>query len=118
MIERIRYLCKQKGTNFSKLEKELGFANGSLAKTKPEAVQASRVYTLAKYFNVSMEYLMDGSDVSTSNYGISNKEYEMILKFRAISEESKRAILSGLESAYSFATEKKEGQISNLLEVG
>lgn len=61
MLERIRYLCKQAGTNFSSLEKELGFANGSLAKTD-ENTKCGRIYAISKRFGVSMEWLMTGQN--------------------------------------------------------
>ena len=60
MVERILELCKKHGTNPRQVEIALGFANGSLKKSKLETIQASRVKKIADYFNVSMEYLMTG----------------------------------------------------------
>lgn len=59
MIERIRELCKKNGTSLAAVEKQLGFANGSLAKTD-EKTQSVRIKALADYFGVSMEYLLTG----------------------------------------------------------
>ena len=59
-IDVIRNLCKQKGISISALEKELGFGNGSLGKAKK--IPAERIRAIARYFNVSMEYLMTGED--------------------------------------------------------
>ena len=41
------------------LEKELGFANGSIAKTD-EKTQSGRIKAIADYFGVSMEYILTG----------------------------------------------------------
>lgn len=60
MVGRLETLCKQHKTNFSKLEKTLGFANGSLKKSDPAKIGADRVKKLADYFGVSMEYIMTG----------------------------------------------------------
>lgn len=60
MVDRLEALCKQHKTNFSKLEKTLGFANGSLKKSDPAKIGADRVKKLADYFGVSMEYIMTG----------------------------------------------------------
>lgn len=60
MVDRLETLCKQHKTNFSKLEKTLGFANGSLKKSDPAKIGADRVKKLADYFGVSMEYIMTG----------------------------------------------------------
>ena len=59
MIERIKELCRQKGTNLSNLERELGFSNGSIAKSD-EKIQSVRLKAIAEYFGVNMEYLLDG----------------------------------------------------------
>lgn len=60
MVDRLEMLCKQHETNFSKLEKTLGFANGSLKKSDSAKIGADRVKKLADYFGVSMEYIMTG----------------------------------------------------------
>ena len=59
MIERIKKLCIEHKTNFSKLEHELGFANGSLAKSDGK-IQSQRLKAIADYFGVTMEYLLTG----------------------------------------------------------
>ena len=59
MLERIRRLCKEKGISIAKLEKDLGFANGSIAKSD-EKIQSIRLWQIADYFNVTMEYLLNG----------------------------------------------------------
>lgn len=56
--EIIRSLCKEKGISVKTLEVELGFSNGSL--TKGTALRSDRLYEVAKYFGVPVEYLMTG----------------------------------------------------------
>lgn len=57
-LETIKLLCAKNGTNISNLEKELGYGNGSLSKAKK--IPSDRILDIAKYFNVSMEYIMTG----------------------------------------------------------
>lgn len=64
MIEKIKILIEKYGMNFSKIERQLGFANGSLAKSD-DKIQARRLKLLARMFDKSMEYLM--SDDSTDD---------------------------------------------------
>lgn len=59
MLERIKELCREHGTNLSQLEKALGFANGSLAKSD-EKIQSWRLKAIADYFGVTIEYLLTG----------------------------------------------------------
>lgn len=107
MIERITELCKKKNTNFSRLEKELGFANASLKKADGK-MQACRLKALADYFNVSMEYLLTGSE-ENKNYVISDFEYKLIVNYRQ--SEHKAAILHLLNMTEEAAKEK-EGVIT------
>lgn len=60
IIDRIKQLCSEKGVALYTLESDLGFGNGSLAKTKN--MSADRLRAIAEYFGVSMEYIMTGTD--------------------------------------------------------
>lgn len=91
MIERIRKLCKENGTNFSALEKELGFANASLRKADGK-IQAIRLKMIADYFGVSMEYLLTGAE--TPQNAVSADERELLRLFRSMSPESRTELLS------------------------
>lgn len=61
MLERIRQLCAEHGTNLSQLEKALGFANGSLAKSD-EKIQSVRLKAIADYFGVTVDWLLTGEE--------------------------------------------------------
>jgi len=52
----IKELCEIKGITVAGLEKKLGFSNRSL--TGDSAIRSDRLLEVAKFFNVSMEYLM------------------------------------------------------------
>lgn len=53
IYERLRELCKQKGTSIAQLEKTMGFSNGSLKKATN--IPFDRVMLLADYFGVSLD---------------------------------------------------------------
>ena len=59
-LDIIRTLCTKNGLSIKKLEKELGFSNGSLAKSA--TIKAERLQKIAEYFNVSVDYLMTGEE--------------------------------------------------------
>lgn len=79
IIDRVKQLCSEKGIALYTLESALGFGNGSLAKTKN--MSADRLYAIANYFHVSMEYIMTGSDDTMSQKEdkneLSEKELEI-----------------------------------------
>lgn len=90
MVDRLETLCKQHKTNFSKLEKNLGFANGSLKKSDPAKIGADRVKKLADYFGVSMEYIMTGE--TPAAFVLSDVEKQIIEAYRRMSPELKTAL--------------------------
>lgn len=60
-LEIIKNLCETRGISVSALERELGFSNGSIAKVK--VLPSDRLYSISKFFGVTMEYLITGKDV-------------------------------------------------------
>lgn len=62
VYERIEDLRKSSGISQGKLEKELGFSNGSISKWKNSMPKPERLQKIAEYFNVSVDYLMTGEE--------------------------------------------------------
>lgn len=62
-VERIKALCKERKTPVSRLEKELGFANGYIGQLKKGTVPNDRLMKIADFFNVSPEYLTTGKEI-------------------------------------------------------
>ncbi len=62
-IERIRELCEKTGISITQLEKKLGYGNGTIARS--QNMRSDRLYEIANFFGVSMEYLITGIDTNT-----------------------------------------------------
>ncbi len=63
VYERVEKLRKERGiSSQGKLEKELGFSNGSISKWKKSAPTPERLQKIATYFDVSLEYLLNGDE--------------------------------------------------------
>lgn len=60
VYERIENLRKSRSLSQGKLEKELGFSNGSISKWKNSTPTYERIQKIADYFDVSVNYLMTG----------------------------------------------------------
>lgn len=58
--ETIKILCKKKGVAVTAVERELGFARGSLCKVNTSKPSMEKVQKLAEYFQVSVDYLLTG----------------------------------------------------------
>ena len=79
-FERIETLRKSKGISQGKLEKELGFSNGSISKWKNSNPTAERLQKLADYFGVSIEYLTTGRESNAEAATLSAKDERDIAK--------------------------------------
>lgn len=60
--ERIKKLADAKGISLPALEAELGFGNSTIVKWKKSIPNADKLNAVAQYFNVTMDYLLNGSD--------------------------------------------------------
>ena len=100
MYERIKMLCKQNGTNITALERELGFAKGSICKWENHEPSYERVKMIADRFHVSVEYIKNGEDVKwnpkdqTIDYTISlsEEEQDLLMEYRKADETQKEMI--------------------------
>ena len=64
-VDRVKELCKERKIPISRLEKELDFGNAYIARLKKGTFPADRLDKIAKYFDVSPEYLMYGKKEKT-----------------------------------------------------
>lgn len=62
-LEKLQTLCKQRGLTINKLEQELGMPQSSLQKFGQSVPKADRLYKVAKYFGVPMEYFFENGTV-------------------------------------------------------
>ena len=100
MYKRIKMLCKQNGINITSLERELGFAKGSICKWKEHEPSYDRVKMIADRFHVSVEYIKNGEDVKwnpkeqTMDYTISlsEEEQDLLMEYRKADDTQKEMI--------------------------
>lgn len=74
--ERIKSLAQDRGISLPALEAELGFGNSTIVKWDKSIPNADKLNTVAKYFGVSMDYLLNGID----NDGLNEKDNKDITK--------------------------------------
>lgn len=60
--ERIQDLCKKKGVTANQAEKDLGVSASYISKLDKSAPTAFTLYNMAKYFDVTMEYILMGEE--------------------------------------------------------
>ncbi len=64
--ERIKELANQRGISLPALEAELGFGNSTIVKWDKSTPNAEKLNAVAKYFGVSMDYLLNGVEEKKS----------------------------------------------------
>lgn len=132
VFERIEKLRKDKKISQGKLEKELGFSNGSISKWRNSTPTYERLQKVADYFGVSVDYLMTGAEDKKEPPVLTTKDERDITKSldHIMSEilngddgplyyngqEIDQASLSLLRNAFEFAlreTKKENKEIYN-----
>ena len=81
MVEKIRAICKEKGIPVSRLEKDLGYANGYLNPKKAETLRKDRIAEIAQYLGISVLEIDENST--------DNRTVEMLQSIR----DADRALL-------------------------
>ncbi len=117
VFERIEVLRKDKGISQGRLEKELGFSNGSISKWKVSMPKPERLQKVADYFGVTMDYLMTGNDENIDNTTLTVKDEKDIEK---ILEQTREQLLSqeGLMFDGDPATPEAIDSILSAMQIG
>jgi len=69
VFAQIQNLCEERGIKIRQLEQQSGIGNGVIAKWKKSSPQVDSLSKVAKYFNVSLDYLAERTDVKNfDNY--------------------------------------------------
>ena len=107
--EKIKELCKDRGINVSKLERDLGFSRGSLCKIDKNKPSIDRLGKIASYFDVPVEYF---SDVQNSGQKLEYYDPEILEMTQAINENPDLRVL--MQTAMKMNKESLPA-LSNLL---
>ena len=62
LLKKVETLCESQGISINRLEQVLGFSQGSIRKMDKSSPKADRLYKIAQYFQVPMEYFFNESD--------------------------------------------------------
>lgn len=62
IVEKIKYLCKEKKITVAELERNTGISNGQIRKWDKSTPGIDKVKLVADYFDVSVDYLLGRTD--------------------------------------------------------
>lgn len=92
VLDIIKQLCKDKNITIAQLEQALDYGNGSIAKSKGN-MSADRMFKIAQFFNVSMEYLMTGKTIQEADdeIAIIRQQQSILLDISKVNEKMSAA---------------------------
>lgn len=59
LYDKVKELCKTKGTSVSAVEKKLGFGNGTITKWNKAAPNVNNLKKIADFFGKPIEYFLE-----------------------------------------------------------
>lgn len=105
-VERVKQLCKERKIAISRLERDLGFANGYISQLRKGSFPAERLAEIAKYFSVSPDFLMTG-EIKTPAENGEREMSDQALKF-ALFGDAENISSEDLEDVRRYAAFIKE----------
>lgn len=94
IVDRIKRKCAEKGTTMGTLEKELGFANGTIRRWDERVPGADRVLTLANRLETSVDWLLTGKESGN----LTPEEQLLIDHYRRADDRGRRNIMKTAEN--------------------
>ena len=95
-VDRVKALCKERRIPISKLERDLGFANGYIGQLRKGVFPSDRLMKIADYFSVSHLYLLSGETQTPTQNGEQDILDEIDVAFygdyKALSEDDKETL--------------------------
>lgn len=102
-VERVKALCKEKKHPISRLEKDLGFANGYIGQLRKGTFPADRLQAIADYFGVTTDFLLGTETkkepLAVNGEKLSDAEVDLIELFRQVPEDQQQLVLQMIRVA-------------------
>lgn len=104
LVERIKFLAKERGIPIKKLQQELGLCSSSIWTWDKYSPSLKSVILIANYFDVSLDYLC-GLDVGKHPLPIGNQKLMQIILTKQITDEQAEIIADYIEAVFNFNSE-------------
>jgi transcriptional regulator with XRE-family HTH domain len=102
IVVNIKLLCKKADTSIPKLEKKLGFSNGSIYNWDKNSPLTERLQKVAEYFNVTTDYLLGKEppppEHKFSDVPLDQRTLEIMIQITRLNETNKTIISELIQS--------------------
>lgn len=95
-VEKVLAICKEKGIRISKLERDLGYANGYVKGLKGGQFPIGRAIQISRYLNVPMSKIEPECNEELQLVDMSITENELVNRFRTLNDTGKEKLLDYL----------------------
>lgn len=95
LYEKVKQMADENNVSINKIELHCGFSHNSIGKWANSSPKCDNLAKIAKYFNVSTDYLL-GNEVKENP--ISECEQELLNMFRKCGEDEKLITLGYIEA--------------------
>ena len=68
LLDRIKHLAQQNGTNIKGLESAANLGNGTIRRWNNSPPSADKLLKIANLLNTTMDYLMTGNEISENSF--------------------------------------------------
>lgn len=106
IVDRIKALADEKGTTLAGLERALSLSHGSMRKWDTSSPSIDKVDKVAKHFNVSLDYLLEKTDIRGSYIPEPNTVSD-----ERLSDRDKRDIAKNLEKIVADLDDETAGPL-------
>lgn len=110
LVDKIRALAKQHDMSLPQLEIELGLGNGTISRWKTSSPNTDKLLRIAKYFHVSMDYLLERDDEITTTHLSKKDERDIARRL-----ENTLADLENSQEGLMFSGEPLDDETRELL---
>lgn len=90
-VDRVKKICKTRKIPISKLEKDLGFANGYIGQLRKGVFPDDRLVSIASYLSLSTDYLLYGEEkihpATVDGSGMNQEYYDLTDENRALVDD-------------------------------
>lgn len=107
-VERVKEILKERRIPVSRMEKDLGFSNGYLASLKRGKIEGERLAIIAKYLDVSTDYLLYGTEPEEHDTIETRNEMRDNFAYRILFDVAQDATESELLEAAAHLKRRKE----------
>ncbi|MEL7657648.1 MAG: helix-turn-helix transcriptional regulator [Bacillota bacterium] len=115
-VERAKSICRERKIPISKLEKDLGYANGYIGQLRKGVFPDDRLVEIAEYLAISVDYLLTGEDTKKAptpegerEIGFDDFTYAMQNETKELTKADKALLLS-MARQLNDARKTKDGE--------